>query len=270
MAPDQPLLLKLGGSLITDKTSVETVRHDVLARLANEIAQAREERPGLRLIVGHGSGSFGHIPAARHGTRHGVAGVAAWRGFAEVSAAALRLNRIVTEALLRSGVPAISLQPSASAVCVDGRLDSMSMTSIETALSVGLVPVIHGDVAFDEVRGGTIVSTEEIMAYLVACLPVELTPGWLLLAGETAGVHDEHKQLILEVNGANFAQVEPSLGKSRGTDVTGGMASKVREMVQLVQAHPPLQARIFSGLEEGLLLRVLKGPNLATGTLIRG
>jgi isopentenyl phosphate kinase len=262
-------LLKLGGSLVTDKTRAETLRAGVLERLVKEIAWARVERPGMKLIVSHGSGSFGHVPAARHGTRQGVRSVEEWRGFAEVSAMALRFNRMVTEALLLSSIPAISLQPSASAVCVDGLLSSLSLASIEAALAADLVPVIHGDVAFDTIRGGTIISTEEIMAYLVAALPDSLRPSWLLLAGETAGVYDRQQQLVPEITSANFSQVQAGLGASRGTDVTGGMASKVQKMLELVQAYPVLQARIFSGLEPGLLYRVLVRPDLATGTLIR-
>ena len=73
------IFLKLGGSLITDKTQVETVRADVLTRLAAEIAQARRENTALRLVLGHGSGSFGHVAAARRGTRQGVADAEDWR-----------------------------------------------------------------------------------------------------------------------------------------------------------------------------------------------
>ncbi|MEW5988076.1 MAG: uridylate kinase, partial [Chloroflexota bacterium] len=87
------LFLKLGGSLITDKTGVEAVRPDVLARLAGEIQRAWASRPGLRLVIGHGSGSFGHVAAARYGTRRGVYTSEQWRGLAEVAATAARLNR---------------------------------------------------------------------------------------------------------------------------------------------------------------------------------
>src|SRR5690606_3643969 len=99
------IFLKLGGSLITDKTAEEQLRPDVLARLAEEIATARAVQPDLRLVVGHGSGSFGHVAAARYDTRAGVRGPEAWAGFAEVSASAARLNRLVGDALLAASVP---------------------------------------------------------------------------------------------------------------------------------------------------------------------
>lgn len=258
------IFLKLGGSLITDKTGVEVVRPDVLARLADEIAQARAEHPGLRLLVGHGGGSFGHVAAAKYGTRRGVETAVQWHGFAEVHAAMARLNRLVVEALLAAGVPALSLQPSAFAFCADGRLVNIASTPPWAALDAGLVPVIYGDVAFDVSRGGTIISTEEIMA----ALAVDLRPSWLLLAGMTDGVLDQSGQPIPTITPANLPQIEAALGGSHGTDVTGGMASKVRGMLALTAQHPALQVRIFSGLMAGVVEQVLVGPETAVGTLI--
>jgi len=260
------LFLKLGGSLITDKTGTEALRTLVLNRLAGEVAQARQKDPQLQLLLGHGSGSFGHIPAARHGTRQGVKTAAQWLGFAEVSASALRLNRLVTEALLAHDLPAISLQPAASAVCENGRIVDLAVAPISAALQAGLLPVIHGDVAFDSVRGGTIISTEEIMTYLVR----ELRPSWLLLAGETGGVLDTERQVVPLISQANYEQVRPAIGRSRGIDVTGGMESKVRAMLDLVGAFPELSIRIFSGMIPGQLQQILLRPQSPIGTLIRG
>ena len=70
------IFLKLGGSLLTDKTSEETLRPDVLDRLASEICQALALDRCIPLLLGHGSGSFGHVAAAKHGTRKGVSSAA--------------------------------------------------------------------------------------------------------------------------------------------------------------------------------------------------
>ena len=93
------IFLKLGGSLITHKDQPETARLDVLARLAGEIAEARRTFPEMRLLVGHGSGSFGHPMAARHGTHLGGDN---WTGFAEVWRSANRLNRLVVDETWRA------------------------------------------------------------------------------------------------------------------------------------------------------------------------
>ncbi len=259
------IFLKLGGSLITDKTGVEQERASILARLAQEIRRTREVDPQLKLLLGHGSGSFGHVHGAQHGTRQGVNTVTQWHGFAQVSAAASRLNELVMAALLEAGVPALSLQPSASALCEDGRITELAVRPVQMGLQTGLLPVVFGDVAFDTVRGGTIISTEEVMMFLAETL----RPSWLLLAGETAGVLDLDGQVVPLITEANLAEIAPALGGSRGTDVTGGMAGKVRSMLDLVTAQPQMQIRIFSGLEAGQVQQTLLTPETASGTVIR-
>jgi len=160
------IFLKLGGSLITEKSKPETPRPEALRRLAAEVAEALRQDPGLRLLIGHGSGSFGHPAAARHGTHRGAAESPAWRGFAEVWAAAGRLNRLVVDALREAGVPVLGFPPSASTICESGAILEMAVEPIERALEAGLVPLVAGDVAFDRALGSTIVSTEKVFAFL--------------------------------------------------------------------------------------------------------
>jgi len=102
--------LKLGGSLITEKHQERTARPQVLKRLAGEIAAARQRDPNLRLVLGHGSGSFGHVPARRYGTRQGVHTPEEWQGFVAVWRAAVELNHKVMEALAAAGLPALDFE----------------------------------------------------------------------------------------------------------------------------------------------------------------
>ena len=235
-----------------------------MPRVAGEIKAAFAANPNLRLVLGHGSGSFGHVAGSTYGTRQGVNSAEQWRGFAEVSDAATRLNAIVRGYLLAAGVPAVSLQPSASAECVDGHIHFLATSPAKNALDAGLLPLIYGDVAFDRVRGGTIISTEEVMTALAA----ELEPSWLLLAGETDGVYDLNGAVIPLITRDNLAEIQPALGGSRGTDVTGGMLSKVLAMLDLIDAHPQLSIKIISGLQDGAIKNALHQPGRAFGTLI--
>src|SRR5215470_12172495 len=151
--------IKLGGSVITDKTGQEAPDLDTIRRLAGELRDARAADPGLQVILGHGSGSFGHTYAMRYGVHRGIAPGADWMGFAFTAAAALRLNRIVVDELLAAGVPALALQPSTTLRSVGGELAAWDTATIGRALGQGLVPVVHGDVAFDETQGTAIIST---------------------------------------------------------------------------------------------------------------
>jgi len=258
------IFIKLGGSLITDKTRAYTVRREVVARLAGEVRRALDAAPGLRLLIGHGSGSFGHWAAKPYGTRQGVRTPDQWRGYAEVAAAAARLNRIVTDAFREAGIPVLSVQPSASARCHDRSLEYLDTHPIHAALSRGLTPLVYGDVALDDARGGTIISTEDIFVYLAD----ELRPTRILLLGEVAGVLGPDGAVIPRITPADLPTLREALSGSAGVDVTGGMADKVTRMVELVQRCPETCVHILSGIETGLLTRVLLDDSLHVGTRV--
>lgn len=258
------VLIKLGGSLITDKTVEKAFRQSEMARVAAELAAVYYGDRTPRLLIGHGSGSFGHFMAQRHGTIHGVKSNEDWQGFANVAAVAAELNKLVIEELLRVGIPAISFQPSASAICRNGQLSYMSITAIESALVHRLVPVVYGDVGFDQQRGGTIISTEMIFEYLTANMPVKQ----IILLGEVDGVLDDNGETIATISDESFPELKASLGKSRGTDVTGGMLSKVKNMLNLSRQHADLEIQICDGRKAGLIETAIFGPD-KPGTRIR-
>ena len=264
--PGEPLLfLKLGGSLITEKDRPHTPRLDVLDRLAREVAEARRLGFARRMILGHGSGSYGHVPANRYGTRQGVRGPDEWAGFSEVWQEAAALNHLVMEALQRVGLPALALPPSAALVARDGHPQRWELGPLRMALQAGLLPVVYGDVVFDTQRGGTILSTEDLFDHLARLL----RPQSILLAGIEAGVWADYptcSQLLNEIHPEFLREGAEGLQASEFTDVTGGMRSKVRQSLDLVQAIPGLEVWIFSGLEPGSIYRALCGQR--SGTLI--
>jgi isopentenyl phosphate kinase len=246
-------LLKLGGSLITDKNQKATFRQAVMARVAGEIRAALNDAPHLKLIIGHGSGSFGHFEAKHYNTIAGVHTSADWVGFAKVATVAAELNYLVAKELQAAAVPVLRLQPSASALALDGKITAMNLTSIERALKHGLVPLVYGDVAFDDVRGGTIISTEAIFTYLVSQLAVKR----IILLGEVDGVYDDQQNSIPQITLDNFHQYESALGGSGGVDVTGGMLTKVADMLELASHDPYPIIHIINGKQPGIIRAVL-------------
>lgn len=270
------VLLKLGGSLITDKDTPYTPRLDKLKELALEIKTVLDSRPDLLLILGHGSGSFGHVAAKKYGTRDGIpaqSGVPAaedggtskeyWKGFAEVRFQAAELNRFVTEALFNAGVPAISFPPSSSMVSNDRKVIHHNVLAIRRALDVRLLPVVYGDVVFDEKLGGTILSTEDVFTFLVE----QFSPSRILLAGIEAGVWEDfpaRTRLLKQIQLSDYEKMRAGIGGSASTDVTGGMKAKVEEMLALIQKTKGLTAQIFSAQESGFVERALRGENVGT------
>jgi isopentenyl phosphate kinase len=97
----------------------------------------------------------------------------------------------------------------------------------------------------------------------------ELQPRRILLAGLEAAVWADfpaRTSPIAQITPSTFEEITDRIGGSHGPDVTGGMKSKVAEMLSLVQAVPGLSVRIFSGEEDGNIRRALQGERV--GTLI--
>lgn len=250
------ILLKLGGSLITEKDRPETPRLATIRRLASEVFEARRSQPDLRLVIGHGSGSFGHHLASRHQTQKGAQSRQDWQGFADVWASANHLNRLVVDALRQAGVPVMAFPPSASALAEDGQLIELAHEPIRLAVDHGLVPVVQGDVAFDRKQGSAIVSTEQVLGALVEPLHADT----LLLAGLEAGVfadYPENRRLLPELRYEDVSAIR--LGGAPSEDVTGGMASKVDIAFELLRDHPSLDICIFSAETPDSLRSALAG-----------
>jgi len=264
---DRPLVfLKLGGSLITEKDRPHTYRPAVLTRLADEITAAWAGKTAFRLLLGHGSGSYGHVPAKQHRTRAGVHTPQGWAGFLEVWRQARALHDHVLKALQEAGLPAISLPPSAILVAHDGVISSWDLTPLQAAMEARLLPVVYGDVVFDTERGGTILSTEDLFTYLAR----RLHPRRILLAGLEAGVwvdYPHNTRLLERLTPGEVGAYIASLGESAATDVTGGMASKVRQSLELVSEIPGLEVLIFSGDTPGAVQQALCGARLGTTIL---
>jgi isopentenyl phosphate kinase len=255
--------IKLGGSLITDKHTRCTAREDIIKVLAKGLKAGLERNPGLKLVIGHGSGSFGHSSAAEYGTREGVHTPDEWQGFLKVWRDARELNRIVVAILADNGLPVISLPPSAAVLADDGNIVSYPLDIIRSILTNDLIPVIHGDVVFDRHRGGTILSTEELFFHLAR----ELKPEKVLLAGIESGVWADYpvcSKLVSIITPTSLAEIEGKLRGSIAVDVTGGMVQKVITMLDLVKEVAGLEVLIFSGEDVGALDAAMDGEDAGT------
>ena len=162
------LVVKLGGSAVTDKTCFETVRVAAL----RETACALSRSPLLAgTVLVHGAGSFGHFHAREHGVSRGTAHSAfSWRGFALTRSSVTRLNGIVLTALLEQGIAACGLPPFPRWVLCGGALTDTDepLGEVRSLLSRGVVPVLHGDAVFDEARGAAILSGDTLVEELCA------------------------------------------------------------------------------------------------------
>ena len=260
-------LLKLGGSLLTNKRGDAEVRLDVIERVAKEIAEAWPEMSDV-LLIGHGSGSFGHVAAQKAGFGRprpiGLDEIPP-SGISATQDAAARLHRLVMGALLAAGLPAYSQAPSSFLVSRGGRPSSGHIDPIQHAVDRGLVPVVFGDVVMDTVLGTSICSTEEALAFLVPRLRRRgETIRRVIWLGETDGIYDAEGQTIPLVHSSNYNRVRRSISPAAGFDVTGGMLLRLKTAWNL--ARRGTESRILDGTVPGVLKSALLGGEELPGT----
>jgi isopentenyl phosphate kinase len=244
-------VLKLGGSVVTDKSRPETVDTATLERAATDIATHSDPEPNL--VVIHGGGSFGHPHAERHGvsTTEGTHDPAAVR---EIHAAMRVLNTAVVDALADAGVPAVPVAPFAGCHRADDPDTTLTVPAdtVATMLGEGFVPVLHGDVVAHAGSGATILSGDE----LVTALATELDADRVGLCSDVPGVLDTDGTVIPRIDA--FDDAADALGGSDATDVTGGMAAKVRALVDLEAPatvfDPDALAAFLDGEDAGTLI----------------
>jgi len=215
------VVLKLGGSVITRKDEPETVDEAALSTTADAVAESDRD-----LVVVHGGGSFGHHHAANYGVSttdgtHDVDGVQAIHG------AMARLNEAVVAALTERGVPAVPVHPfSAASRDTDATL-TLPTEQVRTLLAEGFVPVLHGDLVAHAGAGVTVLSGDELVVELAPAVDADRVG----VCSTVPGVLDSDGAVIDCIT--SFEAVESALGGSESTDVSGGMAGKVRALLAL-------------------------------------
>lgn len=249
-------LIKLGGSLITNKSKLFTLREDVLKDIVSQIAKAWFG--GELFILGHGSGSFGHAPAEKYQTIRGRVDEQSAYGAAMVADAASQLNRLVITECLKQKLPAVSVSPLSIAQARSRQAKRLNMSPVIAALKSGLVPVVYGDLIFDEDQDYTIWSTETVLNTIAMNWQNENgSISKVIHCGETDGFL-LNGQVVQEINQENLDQMKAAITETAGFDVTGGMLHKVEESLKLA-TEKGIDSYIIGGNHGGNLYRAMVG-----------
>jgi len=258
------IILKIGGSVITDKFSrTPKVNPENLKRISEEIASVYDKEK-MSLVIIHGAGSYGHVIVNKTGIDKGIKTEERLKDFAETQRLQNELNSIVTKYLIDAGLPAIPCQASFSAVMESGRLINMDKSAIEGLLNIGMIPVLYGVPAYDKAQKCSILSGDQIAPYLA----IKLNAKKVIHATNVDGVftsdpnRNPDAKLIPEINSKNINQVKEWLMGSTATDVTGGMFGKVSELLEI-----GIESQLINALADGNIARALKGEKI--GTIIR-
>ncbi|WOF16509.1 isopentenyl phosphate kinase family protein [Methanoplanus sp. FWC-SCC4] len=227
----EKIILKLGGSVITDKKGDCKVDKERIRALANEISQRTDVFP----IIVHGAGSCGHPEARRHHLDKGLDQTNR-AGIFVTHHAVGRLNDAVVNALRDSGVESVGIHPLDACTAKKGRLISFNCETVELLVKNGIVPVLHGDVVMDTEQGACIVSGDQIISYIAGKIKVDR----IGLATDVDGVLKDG-MVIPSINTESAGELD--IKESSNTDVTGGMKGKISELLSLAESG--IESSIF-------------------------
>jgi isopentenyl phosphate kinase len=257
------LVLKLGGSVVTEKAKPLTPNLPAIERLADEISQAQPSK----LILVHGGGSFGHPIAKKYGIADGFKDRSQLTGFSETHEAMVSLNTIILKSLLRKGVPAFGMAPSSFLVTKSGRIHFCIEEPLKQAVKIGLVPVLYGDAVLDIEMGFTILSGDQLAPFLAERMKAQR----LIMGVDVDGIFsDDPKKnssarLIQHLTLAELKNPTNRISGTGVTDVTGGMLGKVSELTLPVTKG--IETMIVNASKSGVIYKVLKGEKVV-GTKI--
>jgi isopentenyl phosphate kinase len=244
-------ILKLGGSVITEKNKPMTENKSHIERLAKEISLSKKED----IILVHGGGSYGHPLAKEYDIGVHNSGIRQTKGVCITNHAMSKLNNILIETLLNNGVSAKTISPSNFVYTKKGEIKFADLSFIKRFLERGIVPVLHGDPVIDEFKGFSILSGDSIANYIA----INLNANRIIFGTDVDGVYDKDPKLnkkaqLLET--LSLKEIDKiQVSEAISTDTTGGMLGKLNKIrdavkrgIEVVIVNAKVPNRIYKAL----------------------
>ena len=261
----KPTVLKLGGSVITQKGKALTPNLPAIRRLAREISEAKVSR----LVIVHGGGSFGHPIAKQYNIKEGYRGFSQIIGFSKTHQAMTTLNKLVVDSLIRHNIPAVEIQPSSCIVTKRGRIQIMEQRPLTQLFEKGFVPVLYGDAVVDSDMGFAILSGDQLMTSLA----IQLGADRMIIGVDVDGLYtadpkaDSSASLIQHLTLHELRGLQHKIEEAKVTDVTGGMLGKMLELMPAIEHG--IRVTIVNATKSGNVYKALRNEKVA-GTIIEG
>ena len=245
------ILIKLGGSVITDKSQYKKFNRDITARLCKEIAES-----GKSVMVVHGAGSFGHIISKKYRLNEGLLDFGQVAAVSRVQHDVRELGLLVTEEFLQLGIQAVSIAPGSHFVMENGKLIVTDTESLKRLATIGIMPVMFGDVVTDRLKMFGICSGDQLMEVMADLFK----PDKIVFVSDIDGLYDRDPKtnpdatLIEEVTAEDLKNID---GTGTVADVTGGVRGKMESMLRMTTSER--ECILVNGTVPGRLLSVLRG-----------
>jgi isopentenyl phosphate kinase len=253
------LVLKLGGSLVTDKSKAYCLRERVLKTACAEVRECRDAGLFDRLLVVHGVGSFGHPPVIEHKLYKGFIDKGQLMPISRTQSKVNELRAKISACLQDEGLPVNYLHISSIATATKGKITRLDVEAARGWLEIGMVPVLGGDMVQDTAMGFSVGSGDQVAALLAK----EFKASHLVFATDVAGVYETDPKstpdarILSEVSLSAMGAVDLSHGKG---DASGAMRGKLASVAMLEpELRQGMEMAIMSMMHPGNLRAFLEG-----------
>jgi len=256
------LVIKIGGSVITDKSKKSYFKQKVMKRLAFELKNSNKE-----IVLVHGAGSFGHVLAKQYNLNDGFKNSSQLKGFSVTHAMVQQLNSLVLKELHEVGVLAVSIPPHAFLKLNNHKPISSDFNIFKEYLKLGFTPVTFGDVVLDETLSFSICSGDLLLQMLADWLK----PDKIIFVIDEDGLYTSNPKIDKNaefIRKANIDELENLTTKPDAhDDVTKGMQGKIETIKNI--ANLGIDTILLNGNVDNRLYDILTGQE-TKHTLIYG
>ena len=245
------ILIKLGGSIITNKEKPLSPRRKTIDNLAKSLKKINEP-----IIIVHGGGSYGHYWSVKY-DMHTKEKKYDLRGVSIIKNSMIDLNKIILDSLLKNRLSPYCLPPTD--FMTGNKPILKKVKEIEKIAKSGMIPVTFGDALWFGQNKTYILSGDKIMTHLAKILKPRLS----IFALNEDGLYSDlkSKKLIYELKGE-----QPSISENK-MDVTGGMTRKVEEASKISKMG--MKVFFVNGNKPERIVIAIKNKGFE-GTLFRG
>ena len=207
------ILIKLGGSIITNKEKPLTPKRKTIDKIVSSFNKINEP-----VVIVHGGGSYGHYWSVKY-NMHTKPAKYNIKGISIVKNSMIELNKIILDSFVKHKLNPYCIPPTDF---MNGNKPiTKKINEIKKIANSGLIPITYGDALWYGQNKSYILSGDKIMTMFAKILKPKLT----IFTLNVDGIYKDlkTKKLIYEFN-----KEKPVFSKIK-IDVTGGMTRKVEE-----------------------------------------
>ncbi|WP_455369780.1 isopentenyl phosphate kinase [[Eubacterium] cellulosolvens] len=226
------IILKLGGSIITEKNGAPSFKERLFDKIAKELSNLE-----VNMLLVHGAGSYGHPIAKQYSINKGYINSNQLKGVTETKRSMFSLTLKIMDSLIKHNLPIVPFLSSSCMVAKSGRLVDVDLIPFKILLDIGMVPLCSGDVIADKKTRFTIISGDQIAVHLAK----KLGANRVIFGCDVDGIFDSDPKInptakLIEIITLDDLKNMTFRGESLTTDVTGGMSGKIKESLDFVSS----------------------------------